>query len=161
MKKTIMVWLLFLSLLSLTMSGCFLQQYPKKETIIHYVQDHKEELKQLCDEGAFLVQFEKEDQAYLKERLGTSTIVKGVCDFTDGQKEKVVFRCGGEGFVGGSTSVGFYYSADDQPYGLEFDYRGLSEISTGCFEWKNEDGSERIYTERICENWFYFIMDWY
>ena len=160
MRKLKMLFFLLFALSIITASGC-INSYPTKETIFHYVQSHKEELKQLCDEGRSLVKWEKEDREYLKERLGMFTIVKGVYDYSNGQKKKVDFYCGGEGFVGGSTYVGFYFSADDQPFGLEFDYHELSEIGSGCFEWKNDDQSEWIYTERICENWFYYYMDWY
>ena len=133
---------------------------PKKERVFRYVQNHQKDLKKICDDDILFESNEKE-RWYLKTRLGLFTIVQGVWDYTHGKKEKVGFYCGGSGFVGGSTSVGFYYSADDEPYGLEFDYYGLSEIGDGIYEWHNEYNSHCITTERICENWFYYYMEWY
>ena len=160
MGKIKMLSVLLFALGAIMVSGC-IRSYPTKETIIQYVQNQREELIQLCNEGVLLSQWDKEDQAFLRRKLGSSTIVKAVTDYSDIKKGKVEFYCGGSGFVGGSTSVGFYYSADDQPFALEFDNHELSEIGPGRFEWKNEDESHLIYTERICEKWFYYYMDWY
>ena len=58
-----------------------------------------------------------------------------------------------------STYSGFYYSADDTPYALEFYTDGLEETSPGIYEWKSNTGEE-IITERIMPNWFYYHMIW-
>ena len=69
-------------------------------------------------------------------------------------------HCGGTGLATNSTYSGFYYSADDTPFALEFPSNELTEISPGVFEWKSSTG-EAITTERIMPNWFYYNMEWY
>jgi hypothetical protein len=94
---------------------------------------------------------------FIKKHLGRNTIVKGIY----AQNENILeFYCGGSGLVTGSTSTGFYYSRDDTPFAMEFNCE-LTETSPGIFEWQNEDGSHRIYTEKIRDNWYYYIQDYY
>lgn len=158
--KIVLIILLILVLIALPFYLTWFGDMPWKGTVILYVKHHEAELRQLCDENIDPTMPRNEEKAMLREKLGWFTIVKSICDFSDGQKEKVEFWCGGGGFVGGSTSAGFYYSADDRPFGLEFDCYGLTETKEGCYEWHNDDRSHWIYTEHISENWYYYFMNW-
>ena len=63
--------------------------------------------------------------------------------------------------MGGSTYTGFYFSMNDTPYAMEFDGCDLAEIQTDILKWQNEDGTQKIRTEKIRDNWYYYVMDWY
>jgi hypothetical protein len=41
-----------------------------------------------------------------------------------------------------------------------FDGNELTEVAPGVFEWQNEDGSHKYHTEKIRENWYYYIADY-
>ncbi len=59
-----------------------------------------------------------------------------------------------------STYSGFYYSADDTPFALEFPSDELEQTSPGVYQGKSDTG-EQIITERIMPNWFYYHMVWH
>ena len=101
---------------------------------------------------------EKNENNIIKKYLGNKTIVKSVYAYNDNILQ---YYCGGSGFVGGSTYTGFYFSKNDTPYAMEFDGCELTEIQSDVFEWQNEDGSHKFHTEKIRDNWYYYLMDWY
>ena len=98
-----------------------------------------------------------EEKALIRDRLGSQTIVKSIYRYNDNNIE---FHCGGTGLATDSTYSGFYYSADDTPFALEFPSNELTEVSAEVYEWKSSTG-EAITTERIMPNWFYYHMVWY
>lgn len=100
----------------------------------------------------------KQEERIIKKHLGNYTIVRSVYAYNE---NILRFFCGGSGFVGGSTSTGFYFSKNDTPYALDFDGCELSEIQEGIFEWEGEGGSHKIHTEKIRDNWYYYILEWY
>ena len=101
---------------------------------------------------------EQNENNIIKKHLGNNTIVKSVYAYNDNILQ---YYCGGSGFVGGSTYTGFYFSKNGTPYAMEFDGCELTEIKSNVFEWQNEDGSQKIHTEKIRDNWYYYLMDWY
>ena len=58
MGKIKMLSVLLFALGAIMVSGC-IRSYPTKETIIQYVQNQREELIQLCNEGVLLSQRDK------------------------------------------------------------------------------------------------------
>ena len=129
---------------------------PWKGVVFHYVKNHQAELETVVDEGEPEPLVGKEAREYWKGRLGQFTIVKDVTTHHE-NGEVMEFFCGGSL---GTTYVGFFYSAKDDPRLL--DSAGeLTEVREGQYKWISENGRKRIYSERICENWFYYWWDWY
>ena len=100
----------------------------------------------------------EEQEEYLHKYLGSETIVKGVYSYNDNILD---FYCGGSGLSPASTYVGFYRSNDDTPFALIFDGHELEETKPGVFEWRNEDGTHHIRTERIRKNWFAYDIKYH
>lgn len=67
----------------------------------------------------------------------------------------IKFMCVAEGIVTSSVEAGFHYSPDGAPaYVGWFPGIGLTEDGNG---WSWSDGMDnRYYTERICENFYYY-----
>jgi hypothetical protein len=101
---------------------------------------------------------QKKEINIIRKNLANDTIVKSVFAYNE---NIIQYYCGGSGFVGGSTYTGFYFSKNDTPFALEFDGCELTEIQSDVFEWQNEDGSHKIHTEKIRDNWYYYRMDYY
>ena len=78
--------------------------------------------------------------------------VREVSKYNDGI---IKFMCVAEGIVTSGVEAGFYYSPDDAPaYVGWFPNIRLVEDGDGWF-WS--DGTDnRYYTQRICENFFYY-----
>lgn len=126
---------------------------PRKQ-IIEYVRQNHEELESMINDG---IPDEKTAQeALILDRLGERSIVKSIRKYGD---SKTDFYCGGTGLATNSTYSGFYFSANDTPFALEFPSNELVETSSGVYEWKSNTG-EKIITERIIPNWFYYHMVW-
>lgn len=168
MKKYIAIVALMLGVF---LSGCrsFLDDSVPRDEIFSYVNANYEKLENFPyekiqnfnDLNTGYENYEARDKNeanIIKEHLGNKSIVKSVYAYNENILE---FYCGGSGLVTGSTYTGFYYSKDDTPYGMEFDGYGLTEIEAGVFEWQNEDGSHKIHTEKIRDNWYYYIQDYY
>ena len=69
----------------------------------------------------------------------------------------IVFDCGGSGFGSSTNYCGFYYSPDDIPQlaGHMTSEDSLTTDGSG-YGYRQPDGDNRYYTERIVNNWFYF-----
>ena len=152
--------LLFLILLSaallVSFCGCGLfNDDVSRERIVKYVTENREKLEAFPEDG--LPDERAAERAYIRKALGSKTIVKSVYRYNG---NILKFYCGGTGLSVNSTYSGFYYSADDSPFALEFPTDELRETSPGIFEWKTTTGEEYI-TERICPCWFYYHMIWY
>jgi len=157
MKKRCLIFFLFLFLFVIV-SGCSSPE--SRDTIFSYVNNNYELLENFPHEE--LHQFGRwsdEYRDFIREHLGSSTIVL----FVDSQNEDIIrFSCRGWGLSVGSIYTGFYFSRNDTPFAFEFgDGSELDEIEPGVFFWQCGDRSTRnIRTERIRENWWYFIMEW-
>ena len=110
--------------------------------------------------GAFEVQkeliFEKIEKHIAGDEAGWDELegVREVSAYRDGI---IKFMCIAEGIVTSSVEAGFYYSPDDAPaYVGWFPNIRLAEDGDG---WSWSDGTDnRYYTERICENFFYYTQ---
>ena len=69
----------------------------------------------------------------------------------------IKFMCVAEGIVTSGVEAGFYYSPDDAPaYVGWYPNIKLAEDGNG---WSWSDGTDnRYYTERICENFYYYTQ---
>ena len=138
------------------LTGCGLfDDVVSKDRIFEYVSQNHEILESIANDE--IPSKDAEEKKFIRDRLGNQTIVKSIYKYND---NNIDFYCGGTGLVTGSTYSGFYYSADDTPFALDFPTNELVETSFGVYEWKNDTG-EAITTERIMTNWFYYYMEWY
>ena len=156
MKRRV-ISVVLVSVLSSIVLGCGIldDRVPRKK-IFSYVNENYELLESFPHEE--IPEDSEEEIEFIKEYLGKKTIVRSVYAYNE---NVVQFYCGGKGLSIGSTYTGFYYSKDDTPFALYFEGVKLSELKPGVYEWKNSDGTHRIYTERIRDNWFYYVLDWY
>lgn len=141
-------------------SGCLPDTRESRDTIFTYVYDNYKQLESFPYNE--LIKFGRWDDGYetfIREYLGNDTIVKSI----DAYSEDIIdFYCGGWGLSVGSFYTGFYFSSNDTPTVFEFgDGSELDEIETGVFYWQDETRSTRnIRTEKIRDNWYYYIMEW-
>lgn len=72
--------------------------------------------------------------------------------------ELIEFECIAEGILTSSFQAGFYYTPDDEPaYVGWFLGNRLDELVEDGDGWSYSDGTDnRYYTERICENFYYY-----
>ena len=70
----------------------------------------------------------------------------------------IEFECIVEGILTSSFQAGFYYSPDDEPaYVGWFMFNSLDELVEDGDGYSYSDGTDnRYYTERICENFYYY-----
>ena len=156
MKKPVFLLLVGLFLFCVLLTGCGLfNDDVSEDRVFEYVSNNHEILESIAKDE---IPSEKaEEEAMIRDRLDKRTIVKSIYRYND---NNVVFYCGGTGLATNSTYSGFYYSADDTPFAMEFSSAELAETSPGVYEWKSNTG-EAITTERIMPNWFYFYMEWF
>lgn len=128
-----------------------------REKIIDYVLSHIEELNIIpFDE---IPEDRNEREHFLSAQLGDNTIAKDIYRYNE---NIVQFYCGGTGLSTNSTYSGFYYSADDTPYAMEFSSSAVfTQTDENTYEWSNSDGTHQFLTERIVPHWFYYYMKWY
>lgn len=83
--------------------------------------------------------------------------LEGVLEVSTYNDGVIKFMCIAEGIVTSSVEAGFYYSPDDTPaYVGWFPNIRLAEDGDG---WSWSDGTDnRYYTERICENFYYYTQ---
>ena len=81
--------------------------------------------------------------------------LEGVLEVSTYNDGVLKFMCVAEGIVTSSVEAGFYYSPGDTPaYVGWFSNSKLAEDGDG---WSWSDGTDnRYYTERICENFYYY-----
>ena len=139
----------------LTGCGGLFNDDVSRDRIVEYVNENHELLESVTKDE--IPGEDAERESWIRDRLGKQTIVKSVYRYND---NIIKFYCGGTGLATNSTYSGFYYSADDTPFALEFPTDELTETSPGVYEWKSNTGEE-IITERILPNWFYYHQIWY
>ena len=155
MKKLVFLLIGILSFCAV-LTGCRLSNDDvSRDRIFEYVSQNHEVLESIAQDE--IPRDNAEENALIRDRLGNRTIVKSIYRYNDNIMD---FYCGGTGLATNSTYSGFYYSADDTPFALEFPSNELVETTPGVYEWKNNTG-EAITTERIMPNWFYYHMVWY
>ena len=75
--------------------------------------------------------------------------------YSDGVIE---FRCIAEGIVSASVEAGFYYSPDDEPDGDSVGWLHGELVEDGNGYSYSDGTDNRYYTERICENFYYYTV---
>ena len=83
---------------------------------------------------------------------------KGFIKSIDAYETLVDFSCGGAGVGSGTSYVGFYYSPNDDMTAV---WRAPSSTnalipSGNGFEWQEENGDNRYFTEHICGHFYYY-----
>ena len=81
----------------------------------------------------------------------------GIIQDIDADETVVDFYCGGAGFGSATAYTGFYYTPKDDMTALwcaPSDGQ-LRPLGSG-FEWREEGGDDRYYTEHICGNFYYY-----
>jgi len=124
------------------------------EFIEKFPYDKIEEFDKLHAIDSYQLRYDNEKKV-IEEYFGDTKIVKSVYAYNENILQ---FYCGGKGMLDSSTYVGFYYSKDDKPYAFEFCGEELVEIEPDVYEW--EDRQHKICTEKIRDNWYYYIMEW-
>ena len=154
LRKSVLL-LLSVFAFCVVLTGCRLfNDDVSRERILEYVNNNHEILESITEDE--IPSDRSERKSWIVDRLGGQTIVRSVYRYND---NNIDFYCGGTGLATDSTYSGFYYSADDTPFALEFPSDELVETSAGVYEWKSNTGEE-IITERIIPNWFYYHMVW-
>lgn len=65
------------------------------------------------------------------------------------------FYCYGFGIVPSSVYYGFYYVSDDEPMGFQGVSVKLEPYGDG-WKWKEVNGDNAYYTEKIKDHWYYY-----
>lgn len=76
----------------------------------------------------------------------------------DADDAVVNFSCGGAGVGSGTSYVGFYYTPDNDMTAVWCAPSSADSLtpSGDGFEWREENGDNRYYTEHICGNFYYY-----
>lgn len=76
----------------------------------------------------------------------------------DADEAVVDFSCGGAGVGSGTSYVGFYYTPDNDMTAVWCAPSSADALtpSGDGFEWREENGDNRYYTEHICGNFYYY-----
>ena len=74
------------------------------------------------------------------------------------QKDTIEFSCGGSGLGAATYYCGFYYSPNDDLYGLWCAPPNGSSLMTfgNGFLYEETNGDNRYYTEHICGHFYYY-----
>lgn len=112
-----------------------------KEDVFEFVCEREEDLKKAI-ENRDLSAFE--NKGFIKDIKAGETAVD--------------FSCGGAGIGSGTSYVGFYYTPDEDmtaPWCAPSSSDLLTPSGNG-YEWQEENGDNRYYTEHICGNFYYY-----
>ncbi len=83
--------------------------------------------------------------------------VKGIKDNRVNEEEEYVrFDCGATGIVPASSYYGFYYSPADIPLAVDVTVTDNLTPQNNGWGWKEPDGDNIYYTERIMDCWYYY-----
>ena len=67
----------------------------------------------------------------------------------------IEYFCKGYGIVPAGLYTGFYYTSVDEPTGFQGATHKLTKTKNG-WEWREPNGDNFDYTEKITENWYYY-----
>ena len=112
-----------------------------KDVIFAFVCENEAELLQAIESGNFSA---FENQGFIQTIDVTNTVVD--------------FYCGGAGFGSSTSYVGFYYTPTNDMTAIWCAPASANSLrpSGSGFEWREENGDNRYYTEKICENFYYY-----
>ena len=141
--KTIMLILLCMTVM-FTFSACGNRPTPKEQVLAVF--EDQEEL--ICEKIADYGAGDEVEWDDLEGVLRVSILVN----------ETIEFECIAEGLMTSSFQAGFYYSPNDEPaYVGWFVGNKLDELVEDGDGYSYSDGTDnRYYTERICENFYYY-----
>lgn len=73
-------------------------------------------------------------------------------------KNVVMFACGSAGVGSGASYVGFFYTPDNDMTAIRYAPTSADSLiaSGNGFEWREKNGDNRYYTEKICEFFYYY-----
>ena len=74
----------------------------------------------------------------------------------DQEEGYVDFYCGGAGLTPSSSDYGFYYSPADLPLAADVTATNQLTPQANGWGWKQPDGDNTYYTERIMDCWYYY-----
>ncbi len=137
MKRIILY--LVLAFICITLSSCA-DNLSKKE-IISLVESNPTFLQQCVDESDI-------------ERALDIEGIKKI--YENKRKEYIKFYCGGAGLVPSSSYYGFYYSPANKPIAVEVTETNNLIPKGDGWGWKEPDGDNIYYTERIMDCWYYY-----
>jgi len=83
-----------------------------------------------------------------------SSEIKGIVDVNI-EEEIINFYCGGYGMGPSTGYYGFYYTEDDNMTAIWCSGSPLKQDGKG-YSWEEDDGDNRYYTEKICDNFYYY-----
>lgn len=130
----------FLAVLSLAI---VLFQFHKDPSITHFVEQNYEELTQYAE------------NMIETANAGESVIYKNF-EVTYWENEDMVEFLAKKKGIGSSTNYeGFYYSPNDNPLGFQGNQVNFIPSESGWM-WKESDGDNWEYTEKILECWYWF-----
>ena len=153
MKKIICVLLVLSMLFSLAgcsdvLGGTFFlflvatgDDSANKDEVFEFVCEKEEELLKAIENEDFSA-FENKD------------FIKSI----DADETHVDFSCGGAGVGSGTSYVGFYYSPNDDMTVVWCAPSSVNSMtaSGNGFEWQEQNGDNRYYTEHICGHFYYY-----
>ena len=59
--------------------------------------------------------------------------------------------------LGRSSSCGFYYSLDNQPFNfISYEVDDMKKYNKNSFVWLEEEGDAIFFTKQLRDNWFYY-----
>lgn len=130
----------FLAILSLAI---VLFQFNKAPSITHFVENNYEELTQYAE------------NMIRTANAGESVTYKNF-EVTYWENDDMVEFLAKKKGIGSSTNyVGFYYSPNDKPLGFQGIQVNFIPSESGWM-WKESDGDNWEYTEKILECWYWF-----
>ena len=113
--------------------------HAEKEDIVAFVEAHQDEL---------LTCIQTQDYSALEKYA----IIKSI----DAENDAVEFYCGGAGMGANTFYCGFFYTIHNDMHAV---WGASDKALTPCgkgFAWQEEHGDNRYYTEKICENFYYY-----
>ena len=136
MKRLALVYVIFLSCIFL--SSC--ADNLSKKQIFTLVKEHHDFLQQCIDERNY----------------HRALDIKGIQDTYEKRNDYVEFYCGGAGWASSTSYYGFYYSPADIPLAVDVTKTSMLTPKDDGWGWKEPDGDNIYYTERIMAHWYYY-----
>lgn len=114
----------------------------RKKSTFHYVLAHQTEL------NAYAAQI-------LEERPLQTGNYNGWSTSFDLGTQQIDFSVRKSGLVSSGTYCGFYFSPEDVPTGIGGSRVALTPEKNG-WGWREPDGDNRQYIEKICDHWYWY-----
>lgn len=101
-----------------------------------------------------------EDKKRIDVKLDNAVIekvinIKGI-EMISTEGSIIEFECGADGFGSESSYYGFYYTEKDNPEAIWCCGGKLTKDGNG-WSWKESNGDNSYYTEKICEDFYFYL----